>query len=400
MVVKRTIVPVGIGAFCLERFFDESTDEVLFLTIYDCGKGRGNGASKSLKKIIDGELDSNHKYVDYLFLSHFDNDHINGLSYLIERKYVNDKTRVILPLIPVAELFLYEEINNLRYHDTIDRLHRESIQMTFVRHVGHHDENGQLAEDNDNLIGNNNTKSQDNIWGIIRRYLVIDSFDEVLTTGKVKGFWKYIPFYLHDNGIFEEFKKYVLDSNPYRVTYNDFFCFKDWTEEKKEWLKRTYQNYKYRKSKYSSEVSPINMNAMLLISRPYRDDIYQTASTRSATYNGVGNNVTMRSSCLYTSDAGLSEKRFLDHVVAAIDKHLCKDKRIGLMQIPHHGSYRCYNPDIYKELSFDALFVNGEIESTNPALSADVINDSWKHNVPLYIVDKEPMNRLCQVIYR
>lgn len=48
MKIIRTIAPVGIGAFCIERFFNEQLGTTDFVVVYDCGKGRGAITSNPL----------------------------------------------------------------------------------------------------------------------------------------------------------------------------------------------------------------------------------------------------------------------------------------------------------------------------------------------------------------
>lgn len=380
--IIRTIHPVGCAAFITERFCElrhYPEYNWYYNVVYDCGRSKSM-KNEQLFKMIDKALPSVHKHIDILFLSHFDYDHISGVDYLIKEGLLNETSTVFLPWIEVKYIDLYEDLLDICYSQIKRKMQDAGIPIEHVIAI-----NRELdTEDdiNDNLIYVESLKLHD----------ITHPLDS-------SPFWRYIPFYVQDNSVYTDFLEHLRLNC--KIEYDKLSDYQSLSQEEKKELKLLYRTFLGGET-YDRKKAPtkINMNAMLLISRPFRDDTYQTASVHRASYNGVCDNAAMQSSCLYTSDVGLSEKKFLDYVVAAIDKHLCKDKRIGLMQIPHHGSYRCYNPDIYKELRFDALFVNGEIESTNPALSADVINDSWKHNVPLYIVDKEPMNRLCQVIYR
>lgn len=77
--------------------------------IYDCGAGRGKTPAAELISSIDSFLNQNtSKKIDLLAISHFDNDHINGLNYLSQalkaRKITVEKTWAPL-LSPLETLF-------------------------------------------------------------------------------------------------------------------------------------------------------------------------------------------------------------------------------------------------------------------------------------------------------
>ena len=78
--LTRTFHPVGQGAFYSEVF--KVDEEERFVTIYDCGTESKNDFIK--KEIEDFKKDLQRKTIDILFLSHFHNDHINGLDMLLD----------------------------------------------------------------------------------------------------------------------------------------------------------------------------------------------------------------------------------------------------------------------------------------------------------------------------
>ena len=68
----RTFHPIGQGAFYTEEFNN-------FTAVYDCG-------SETDLPLLHHEIRetfSAHQHINALFISHFDNDHINGLEYLL-----------------------------------------------------------------------------------------------------------------------------------------------------------------------------------------------------------------------------------------------------------------------------------------------------------------------------
>ena len=70
--IIRIIHSVGQGTMCSERFLDRegNTD---FLAVYDCGSDN----SQKLRQEITASF-SDTDDVDLLFVSHLDNDHVNG----------------------------------------------------------------------------------------------------------------------------------------------------------------------------------------------------------------------------------------------------------------------------------------------------------------------------------
>ena len=85
----RTIHPVGQGAFCSEQFFYDKDKCPFFTAVYDCGAHNKNAHAR-IKQI--NEFRAN---VDLLFISHFHDDHINGVLDLLK-----DKDKVYKIVIP------------------------------------------------------------------------------------------------------------------------------------------------------------------------------------------------------------------------------------------------------------------------------------------------------------
>ena len=102
--LDRTFWPVGHGAFYTERFFNH-VDNNVFTAIYDCG-----GKDQAVVQRIIDQIILHDNHVDYLFISHFHRDHINGLRYLLTKAQVD---HIVIPQIEetrLVESYIYNAI--------------------------------------------------------------------------------------------------------------------------------------------------------------------------------------------------------------------------------------------------------------------------------------------------
>ena len=349
MLMRRTIHPVGCGQFITESFpYDR------ILVVMDCGMGRGNNATKWLHQIVDSHFAS-YSHIEHLFISHFDNDHYNGIQYLISKNLVDSSTHVYIPLLGYPMIYIMDTLEGLYYRMIVNAFAGVLSKITFVRAVG--DNNGIPLEDLDVRPEN---------------VSVIDSFTPIVIPFRGRPIWEYRPFYIQDNDFLNLFLAECRKS-PNPIDAGSLRQYQNLNDAEKTKLKDIYQ--KLKGNSYADGPTIINMNAMLLISRevPAIRSFYSEILTTPYTfcpYLPFRQRVLMRPSCLYTSDAGLSTEG------------------IGLLQIPHHGSYKCYNSDFYRKMNFEATFINGDLTSSNPAICVDAINDAYRYAIPLYLADK------------
>lgn len=109
--MDRTFHPVGHGAFYTERFFDgENHDHPCFNVVYDCGTST---SQKALRREIDN-LFNNGDRIDLLFISHFHDDHINGIDYLVNTRQCDIRRYVIPEILAdnLIEAYLYNFIKS------------------------------------------------------------------------------------------------------------------------------------------------------------------------------------------------------------------------------------------------------------------------------------------------
>ncbi len=81
--VHQCVNPVGHGTFLTGMVYDDDCPEKSFSWVYDCG-------SKRTKRIKEG-INDLHRWemwperVDLLILSHFDDDHVNGVEQFLNK---------------------------------------------------------------------------------------------------------------------------------------------------------------------------------------------------------------------------------------------------------------------------------------------------------------------------
>lgn len=98
--MTRAFHAIGQGAFYTEKF------ENGFTIVYDCG---GQNKKFIVNKIQ--EVFQKNEKIDILFISHFHNDHINGVDFLLE---YCDVKKVVLPFLHdnMKIQFIIENLKN------------------------------------------------------------------------------------------------------------------------------------------------------------------------------------------------------------------------------------------------------------------------------------------------
>ena len=116
----RFIFPVGQGGFAFE-VLNKTT------VVYDCG----SYTSQTLIEFYVDQLVYNQiDHINYLFISHFDEDHVNGLTYLLNQ--IPQVSVAIMPKIPDKYHYVYNTATNGAYDRTIGLLREHEIEQIFV----------------------------------------------------------------------------------------------------------------------------------------------------------------------------------------------------------------------------------------------------------------------------
>ena len=292
----RTFHPVGHGAFYTEKFQINDGKKLNF--VYDCG-------SKSKKRIeneIDITFDEN-ETIDLLAISHFHNDHINGLEHLLKRCNVKN---IILPLLHEEQKkeFLLDNlessnfVQNLCLNPTkaIKEISRnKDTKVVFVSAKLNEKDNIELS----NLVNESEVKS-----GTIIKISIIPN-------------WIYVPFNLEYKKRNEEVERGYI-----KKILISFLKHKKYKEIRKyiKYIKISYNKI----GKGINKDKPININSMVVFSgiNGFKCSSEIIVSTISYTkINNVG--------CLYTGD--YNAKGYFDE----LDNKILKKykSKISIIQI-------------------------------------------------------------------
>ena len=330
----RSFLPVGQGAFYLERF---EIDGERINVVYDCG-------SLTNVKIVEKEIRANFwkgEEIEIVFISHIDEDHINGLEYLLKYcnvknivfPYTKRKDRIVLTIDyfcnkenPSREDFTYEFINNpynaLRRHDFNARL-----WGIFEEYDGNEINWNDLERERVRPI-----KSGENVFQKLIDYEI---------SSKIK--WEYVPFNFKEDTrkelFFDELenKLNALGLSLSQISIDNIL---------KQWTNPNIQ--KAIKDAYKKIPGSLNANSMVLFSGITDHTVYQRPINL---YNRLSCcnykcwncfNYLKKNGCLYTGDYEAKGKSKWDNLKTAYLEYW---NYIGCVQIPHHGSYRNYDPE-------------------------------------------------------
>lgn len=317
----RKFMPVGHGAFFIERLFVEG--QRVLTVVYDCGDSdAGRKVELNAKQEFGLPGDESWESIDVLFISHFDDDHINGLQYL--QPYLKHTARVFMP-------FYYAHLQNV-----YDRNKRTGIATIF----------SILAPLNIKpvLVGYSGTERQGG-------EIDIDEYDFERVNHSINGglpivkivnghpIWRYVPF-----NLFNERLHYQHFSNKVKndLHWNDAKLqdAAHWTDHDIKDLRRIYNSF---------AGTTINDNSLIVLSDKMVGCCGHYHTGQSECFKQLDYCPDLRClnhcciSCLYTGDTVL--KRGVRKMSKYVDRYetLIKNLeqyigRLSLMQIPHHGS--------------------------------------------------------------
>lgn len=324
--MQRVFYPVGQGGFYSESF---STENSKFNVVYDCGS-----VSKGIDKVISNSFDENED-IDILFISHFDNDHVNKIKILTNRgrKIKN----VVMPLLSDENkcilLALYKSLGK-DHEDSIEIISNPNIFFgndTRIIHIKEVDEDTNM--DSTQSIVNINEVNSD----------ILDSGENITFHIDGKEFWVYKP-YNYDHK--QRYEQLIIELQSKGLSIKDLND-ADYVNV----------NIKLIGECYKKISGNINQNSLVLYSNGIKDKLYNCSLNyigKDFSFNlwrydcflcyCVLNNE-FKIGCIYTGDVDLKVigANFMEKI-----KSFNKSLPINTIQVPHHGSKNGFDIDFFK----------------------------------------------------
>lgn len=334
--LTRTFHPVGQGTFYTEQI-ENKAGGAKFTVVYDCGSGNTNNCPQSLCDYLDTCIDA-YKEIDILFISHFHNDHINGIKSLI-----GNGVKIKNIVLPYVESGILNGIISLKneYNDPIFDSHIQnpyetlhSITSTGTRFVYVVSEGSRINGpflppdsqstnpfgDNRPVVSiNNNIQTKENIC-------YCHSGDIISLCN-----WFFAPFVdkkIEGNDDLKDALESLKDLiSDLKITYGD-----DWIANGKSQISEAYKKIN----------NNINKTSMMVFSSPFilRAVMDCRLECKRPDCDATTKGNLLWASCLYTGDIPL-DSSICSQITTTLSPY-----QIGTFQIPHHGSRVGWNPPI------------------------------------------------------
>lgn len=324
MEMIRTIHPIGQGAFYSERFIDERGNVVATM-VYDCGSNNKTNLYSEINSYFDIP-----DFIDILFISHFDKDHVNGVEKLLKNK-IKIKT-IVIPLINSCDQWFY--VNEFGFHKNFQDALVTYFQADKVIQVAPNFENQEPLRDVVEPIA---VESVEN--NILHGGTPITS--QILKDHGVK--WFYVPYNFESVTRIEKLKEELSGLNlSEEDLYDPVFIKTNWKR-----IKVTYENICRNGSNLSSlivfsgsnyftkrHVNPICCNY-------FRSFHYYHHKFGEKGYYGGS---------IYLGDTDLNQTNCNNRTLLySLQKSLGQwAERVLTIQLPHHGSRLNFNSDLFK----------------------------------------------------
>jgi len=352
--VIRTFHPVGHGAFYTEYFESDG-----FLMLYDCGAKKGKTLFPSL---IDVSLKN--RTIDLLVISHFHDDHVNGLEHILKSYNVE---KILLPLLdPIEKINLY--FFNI-----------ENNSSSFIQNLCESPEkaiNAIAKSVNIDFVYVRNNDNVENVDIEIQELKPgkINSGDKIIYKSKDKTFqWVYVPFnYDYKNRnlqIVSEFqeRKIPIDIDQFKIYYL----------ANKDKIKEAYSHVK----------GNLNTNSLTLYSCVDTNSIQKSIGHYSRGFKTT--KYYMRHEkigCLYLGDYKAADKSKWGEFEKVYRKYF---KNVSIIQIPHHGSVHNYNTKLNFENNLISI-ISAPIKHNKHHPSEEVIKQITINNsIPIVVTEDE-----------
>ena len=355
--IARLILPVGQGAFYVEKFKNGKN------IVYDCGSISNR---KKIPKLIEKYFGKNED-IEALFISHLDKDHMNGVEELLKKCEVK---RICFPLITEEmklalkiKVMIEEAMGNsyskfmkefVEDPEAAIKKIKEDIKIKLIEILPNDEENNKKNDNED-------TKNQK--IKRIKKKSGEDIAEEIegLEHSCNENKWELIPYNFKKETRINEFEKKLEKEFGKKISLKEVEKIWKENEDNREKIKKVYESLK----------GDLNTNSMTLFS-----GVRQVGKQMQydSSYVKVG--------CLYTGDYEAKGKNKWKTLEEAYTEYW---KWIGMIQVPHHGSIRNCNDALISKKA--VYFLSAGEKNTYKHPSQNVVRGiRFKYHNNLYIV--------------
>lgn len=341
--------PVGQGLF-----YTGKVGETYF--VYDCGS-----ESKTLleDKIDDylNDLKKKQSHIDYLFISHFDVDHINGLEYLLNKIKVKN---FILPYFSLLERFAYYIKNDVPKNIFLSYFLLDPVTILLEPYTY---ESDIIPVDNIKMISNlekkpnENERYNGNEWGTYLKEEKLETMEHISNITLENKKWVFRTFNRNIND--SKLSKFEDEINKIGVSYKSIKeeIKKTNTGELKDCYENVFGKYKLNDTSlvlYHGPNSDFKIGHELV----FFDETIYIFGNNLQFYNPFNNNM----GYLLTGDIKIDEdikNHYSDYL-----------KNVSIGTLPHHGSHLNFNKEVLNWCNNSYLWINS---------SSRARCNCWKH---------------------
>lgn len=318
---ERVFFPVGQGGFAVERIGD-------YIVAFDCGSSTSLGLVESWIDLLTRHYVNR---IDVLFISHFDNDHVNSIRYLLNNVKV---VRTVTSMIPEELKTAYSIYTNGAYNAI----------MTLLRE---------------------NNMETDEVGGEENEILSIQHND----------IWEWVAKSMMSVAEFERIKAKMVEMGL-DVTRLD----------EAEYLEKEKKNVNKAFRAVFGTKGP-NAKGLIMLSQKSKNvPVSGCEVVEGWRLNPTRRGVFKESSCLYVGDADLRNVANKADVKSFIRNKKTEDELL-LMQIPHHGSQN--NRGVGFETDFPArLYFVNDVDTNRLQKNSGLLNSLTRQRKLLVLSDR------------
>lgn len=370
MKVTRTLHPIGQGAFYTEKFeYDGQQCNVVF----DCG-GTSSVIEERVKEYCS-DKGAEKPTIDAVFISHFDNDHVNGLKTLLDNAKVE---RIFLPLLNDDEVYalslsFVEKLGEPIYRGLIESAIRGTPLRGHINVVRIDKYNGGISDEQPYLLYDGQNEHTDS-------RIEIPSGTSIKLKNSTPWIFKTFNFENAKGQREEQLKKALEKENITSLT--------DLVDK---WQDTQYQE-NIRKC-YESVSGSMNANSMVTYSGLGKNDFTVTNCMTSKSYywrncSDINSFAPNKAGCMYFGDyEAKGERKWKQYE----DSFKSLIPLLHVQQVPHHGAASNYNVLLNKPPKLN--FISAGISNTyrHPSLWTLYVLNSYRVPWVWISEDSEPV---------